>query len=241
MPLSATPHVHALLCQLVKDLKSSTTTSASADAPPPRPADADSSSTPTLVRAFKTQLQPACPTCTSSTPKHATVFARPSNSAFVEQLQSTPLADAQHHQAVLPLRFTTQLPVSADARQLPHAVADSSSVLSLAIASLIRMPDASHLFTFTTPTFVIADAEQLLSALVTPLHSTPLVLVQLSKPAQLLKCSIRPLADADAHPFNSAVVDSSSTPYPAHALLTPTPVACPTSTDSTPPDATASV
>ena len=169
------------------------------------------------------------------------MFARPSNSVCAEQLQSTPLADVLLLLTAQLPKFTTPSLASADALQLPHAVAGSFSTASHAHVWLIRTPDAFPHCTLSTPTSAIADAEPLLSALAVLLLSTPLALAQHSPFVNHLKCSIRPLADADAHPFNSAVVDSSSTPYPAHALLTPTPVACPTSTDSTPPDATASV
>ena len=186
------------------------------------------------------KLPDACPTCTSSTPRLAIVFAEPNSNAFVEQLQSTPLADVLQPQVVQVPKFSTPSLASADAHLLPHAVAVSSSTPKPAHVSLTPTQDASHLFTLSTPVFATADAELLLSALAVLPLSTPPADALLSHHAQLLKCSTSPLADADAHQCNSAVADSSSTVCPARACQTPTPDACPTCTDSTPPVATAS-
>ena len=103
------------------------------------------------------------------------------------------------------------------------------------------MPDAHRLFTLSTPVSAIADAESLLNAFAAQLLSTLHVHALHSHHAQPHKSLINLLADADAHQFNSAVADSSSTTCHAHAYLTQLLDACPTFTDSTPPDVTVCV
>ena len=170
-------------------------------------------STQTLVHVFKIQLPLVFLTSISSILRHATVFARLNNNAFAEQLLSMPLADAQLLLIVLHLKCMTQSLVSADVPQLLHAVADSSSTASHAPVLLIQMQDASHRFTFTTPTFAIADAEQPLNAHAGPLHSMPPVLALRFRFVNLHKCLIKHLAHASVHPFSNVVVDLFSIPF----------------------------
>ena len=117
-------------------------------------------------------------------------------------------------------------------------VADSFSIANHAHALLIQLPDAHQLFTLTITQFAIADAELHHSVFAAQLLSTPHVNAHHSHHALPLKSLIKLHADADAHQFNSAVADSSSTQPRAHACLTQLLDACPLFTDSTPPDVT---
>jgi hypothetical protein len=241
VPHSAMPLAHAQLCQPVKDLKCLITTHVNADAQQLKLADVDSSLTPTLAHVPQTLMQDAHQTFTSSTPKCATVSAELNNNAFAVPLPTMPLADAQLHQVVLLHKCSTQLLVNADAQLLLHAVAVSSSALNHAHVLLTQMPDAHQLSMHTTMPFAIADVEFNQIAFAVPLLWMPLAHALHSHHAQLLKCSIKPLADADAHQFNSAVADSCSMLTHAHAYLIQLPDVFQISTDSTQLDVTVSV
>ena len=194
----------------------------------------------TVARALPTQLPDVSLPFTHSTLKDVTVFAEPNNSAFAEQLPTTPLVGAQLSHRAHKDRLTTPLLVSADVLKQLHAVVAWFGTQPNASVWLIQTPGA-----YPTCTDSIGPGVTVFVSL----NNNACVVLQLSmQPVDALhsnrvqhhRPSIRTRAHADAHQLNNAVADLCSIQTDALVLLIQMLDVCPTFTDSTLPDVTVS-
>lgn len=90
-----------------------------------------------------------------------------------------PLADAHHSTLALLLKCSIRLLANALVHQLKHVDVDSSSVLRLALALPIQLPDVFQTFTSSTLRHATVNACNNLNAFAEQLSTIKHVLVQL--------------------------------------------------------------
>ena len=192
----------------------------------------DSSGTQFHVHALLTQLPDVCPTCTSSTLKHATVNASTFLNAFATLSSTMPPVLVQLCQLATLHRSSTTVNANADAQQLRLADVDSNGMSIHAHVSPTQLPDVCPTCTPSTCNNATVSAKLKLNACAELRQSTPPALALHTRHAQLHKPSTLLHVNADVLRPPLADVDSFGTPTHAHASRIQTPDACPTSTDS---------
>lgn len=168
---------------------------------------ADSSGVQSHAPVLLTQLPNACPTSTSSTPKHATANASTLPNASVELPSPTPLAAVPPCQLASLHKSLTTRPVDADVQPLRHADVDSTGTSTHAHVSPTPTPDACPTCTPSTYNHAIASARLKLNACVELRQSTPPALALLIRTVQHNKHSTPPHANADVPKQHHADVD----------------------------------